>query len=243
MHFLDAGCGTGNYGKAFLDYGIGKLSAIDGSEGMLARAKDKLALYNASNRVVEVKQHLLPSLPFDDNNFDAVSFIQVVHHLDKPKSGFCNIKVALSEAFRVLKPGGVLLINTLTQKQAEHCMWYFALVPKAASTYKYLFVPEDELLNYLLEIGFSKLSSFVSYHEPVLSEKMYTKLDGPLDAEWRQMDSIWKHAEEEGELQSAIELVMKLKSEGKLEEFYEKAEQKTRQFGSYITIFAQKPKL
>ena len=54
------------------------------------------------------------------------------------------------------------------------------------------------------------------------------------------MDSIWKHAEEEGESQSSIELVMKLKPEGKLEEFYEKVEQKTRQFGFYI--LAQKPK-
>ena len=74
-----------------------------------------------------------------------------------------------------------MLINTLTQKQAEHWMCFFALVPKAASTYKYLFLPEDESLNYLREIGFSFLST--SYHEPVPSEKMYTKLYGPLDAE------------------------------------------------------------
>ena len=90
MHFLDAECGTGNYSKAFLDYGIRKISAIDGSERMLAGAKNKLAPYSASNRIGEVKQHLPPSLHFDDNNFDTVSFIQVVHHLDKPKSGFCS---------------------------------------------------------------------------------------------------------------------------------------------------------
>lgn len=77
IHVLDAGCGTGNYSKVLLEAGVGKVNMFDGSEGMLKQSKAKLQKFIDSKQIVELRQHLLPTLPFEDNKFDAVMFMQV----------------------------------------------------------------------------------------------------------------------------------------------------------------------
>ena len=119
VHLLDAGCGTGNYSKAFLDNGIGKVSCFDASKGMLEKAKKKLAGYIEKGRVGEMKQDFLPNIPFEDNAFDVVIFMLVLHHIDTPSSEFANLKSAMKSAQRVLKPGGVLMLNYCTHEQVN----------------------------------------------------------------------------------------------------------------------------
>ena len=77
---LEAGCGTGNYSLGFLQSGIGKLTMMDASEGMLQRAREKVGNYG--NAVREVICHQLPTIPYPDESFDVVALIQVLHHLD-----------------------------------------------------------------------------------------------------------------------------------------------------------------
>ena len=74
---MDAGCGTGNYSKVMLDAGVGKINMFDGSEGMLKQARAKIQEYLETPRVVGIQQNFLPSLPFDDEHFNAVMFMQV----------------------------------------------------------------------------------------------------------------------------------------------------------------------
>lgn len=67
---LDAGCGTGIYSKALIDYGVGKVTLLDGSPDMLNVAKDKLKDEidkKVVDKAVEVK---MPALPFDNGSFD-----------------------------------------------------------------------------------------------------------------------------------------------------------------------------
>ena len=117
INLLEAGCGTCNYSKAFLDNGIGKISCFDASEGMLEKAKKKLAGYIEDGRVGEMKQDFLPNIPFEDNSFDVIIFMQCLHHVDTPSSNYANLKGSMQSAMRVLKPGGVMLINYSSHEQ------------------------------------------------------------------------------------------------------------------------------
>ena len=41
---LEAGCGTGNYSLGLLENGIGSVTMIDGSKGMLQKAEEKVPI-------------------------------------------------------------------------------------------------------------------------------------------------------------------------------------------------------
>jgi len=96
---LDAGTGTGRMLELLAPHAR-RAIGIDSSPEMLAIARDKLLrgpLANCQVRLGDVYR-----LPFEVG-FDAVVFHQVLHYLDDPAA-------AVSEAARVLKRGGRLLI-------------------------------------------------------------------------------------------------------------------------------------
>ena len=74
MSVLDAGCGTGNYALGMLDAGVGHITMMDGSDGMLNTARTKMANYKD---IAEYRLGKLPQLPFPDESFDVVMFNQV----------------------------------------------------------------------------------------------------------------------------------------------------------------------
>lgn len=59
-----------------LRHGVGKVSMMDASTGMLKKAKEKL-VENCMEANVDVKQAFLPSMPYADESFDAVMINQV----------------------------------------------------------------------------------------------------------------------------------------------------------------------
>ena len=71
---LDAGCGTGNYAKALIEFGIGKITLMDASKDMLAVAKEKLKTEIEKGIVDKVVEAKMPPLPFEDGSFDVVLF-------------------------------------------------------------------------------------------------------------------------------------------------------------------------
>lgn len=96
---LDVGCGTGEMLRLLSEHNPQmKLTGIDISERMLEKAGFK----------VGEKARLIPcdaeKMPFDDNSFDTVMCNDSFHHYPAPLN-------VLREFYRILKPGGVLLIS------------------------------------------------------------------------------------------------------------------------------------
>lgn len=89
---LELGCGTGYFTKEIIKTGA-KVTAIDISPDLLAVARKEVGAPN----VVFMEENAY-RMTFPDNHFDYIIGSSVLHHLDIPK--------ALSEMFRVLKPGG-----------------------------------------------------------------------------------------------------------------------------------------
>jgi 2-polyprenyl-3-methyl-5-hydroxy-6-metoxy-1,4-benzoquinol methylase len=100
---LDIGCGSGvdTIFAAKMAGSSGKVVGIDFMPEMLQRAKENLTLANLDN--VTYEEASSDKLSFPDENFDVVISNGVFNLVpDKAK--------ALSEVFRVLKPGGRLMI-------------------------------------------------------------------------------------------------------------------------------------
>jgi len=96
---LDLGCGDG-YGAMFLASHVKKLTGIDVDKGLIAKAGEK---YGGDNRFFMAYDG--KKLPFDDDAFDAVISFQVIEHVKDDRR-------FVSEARRVLKKGGVLILTT-----------------------------------------------------------------------------------------------------------------------------------
>ncbi|NYT20896.1 MAG: methyltransferase domain-containing protein [Methanomicrobiales archaeon] len=95
---LDLGCGTGLFLNAYERRG-GSGVGLDLSRGMVLRAQSRC-------RKSEVTMGNAEVLPFRDGSFDAVTSLLAFSYVRRPDQ-------MLSEACRVLRPGGVIAICTL----------------------------------------------------------------------------------------------------------------------------------
>lgn len=102
---LDCGCGTGWHVKALREGGY-IVNGIDASEKMVKEARKNNAGNNARFSVSSVDR-----LAFRDKSYDFMYFINVLHHL----SGLDIQQNALTEAHRVLKPGGLAFISEVNE--------------------------------------------------------------------------------------------------------------------------------
>ena len=92
MEVLELGCGTGYFTKELVETGA-RVVAIDISPELLEIAERDIVAENVQFQVENAY-----AMGFEGGRFDAVIGSSVLHHLE--------IEKALSEIFRVLKPGG-----------------------------------------------------------------------------------------------------------------------------------------
>ncbi len=94
---VDVACGTGDIGKLFLDktYKKSKVTSVDPNKKMISQGKNKLSKYTNIQWITAPAE----KLPLTDSSFD---YYTISFGLRNTK----NLDQALSEAYRVLKPGG-----------------------------------------------------------------------------------------------------------------------------------------
>ncbi len=102
IKFLDYGCGDGRYFTYLIQKGFSpdKIYGIEVSKKRIERCKD-LGWKNAG--FINLKEQL----PFENDFFDVVNFVEVIEHIPYNQVGFY-----LNEIKRVMKPNAFLILTT-----------------------------------------------------------------------------------------------------------------------------------
>ncbi len=163
---IDVACGTGDVGKLYLESTNkdSDITCVDPNKGMISQGKQKLSNYKNIKWVISPAE----KLPIADNSFD---YYTISFGLRNTK----NLNKALSEAYRVLKPGGRYLCLEFSKIQNSNLAFiyknYSKLIPIIGKfvvgerePYEYLiksieqFINQDELLELMEKNNFYKCS-------------------------------------------------------------------------------------
>ena len=163
---IDVACGTGDVGKLFLDSTNkeAEITCVDPNKGMVSQGKQKLSNYKNVKWVISPAE----KLPITDNSFD---YYTISFGLRNTK----NLNKALSEAYRVLKPGGRYLCLEFSKIQNSNLDFiyknYSKLIPIIGQfvigekePYEYLiksieqFINQDELIDLMEKNNFKECS-------------------------------------------------------------------------------------
>jgi demethylmenaquinone methyltransferase / 2-methoxy-6-polyprenyl-1,4-benzoquinol methylase len=175
---LDVATGTADLAIELTKLNPETIIGIDIAEAMLAVGDQKILKIKKQD-VITLQQADSENLPFDDNTFDAATVAYGVRNFETPLKG-------LKEIYRVLKPGGVLMVlefgmpKKFPVKQGYN--FYFSTIlpfwgkifSGSYESYKYLpesvktFPYDQKFLDLLNDAGFSKskfhkLSMGISY--------------------------------------------------------------------------------
>ena len=99
---LDIATGTGDFAIESLKLNPDHVIGVDISEGMLNVGREKLKKRKLDDRITLTSGDS-ENLPFEDNKFDAIIVAFGVRNFE-------NLEKGLSEMFRVLRPGGKVVV-------------------------------------------------------------------------------------------------------------------------------------
>ena len=143
---LDVGCGTGEVALlARTRTKAGTVHGIDPAPEMIAVARSKAARKKLN---VDFRVGVIEALPFPDASMDVVTSSLMMHHLPE------ELKVrGLAEVFRVLKPGGRLLIADFMRPTGSLMSHLFIAITRHQGVQSGL----EEIQRYIKEAGFSSI--------------------------------------------------------------------------------------
>lgn len=169
---LDIATGTGDLAIEAAKLNPKKIEGIDIAEDMLAIGREKIKKKNLS-AVINLQTGDAENIQFGDNSFDAVMVAFGVRNFE-------NLEKGLSEMYRVLNKGGMVMIlefskpATFPIKQLYHFYFRFILptlgkiISGDSSAYTYLpdsvsaFPAGSDFLNILTKVGFTE-----TVHKPL----------------------------------------------------------------------------
>lgn len=98
---LEVGCGTGKNTVYFTSIS-NQLTAIDFSDGMITKAKEKVKSENVSYKIRDITKEW----NFEENNFDLITFNLILEHIE-------NLTFIFEQAHKHLNSKGIVFINEL----------------------------------------------------------------------------------------------------------------------------------
>jgi len=153
---IDVACGTGDIGKLYLDLTNKneEIFCVDPNKSMINKGKKKLTDYKNIKWLIGTAENL----PVKNNSFD---YYSISFGLRNTK----NLNKALSEAYRVLKPGGRFLCLEFSKIENENLNFFYKnyskIIPKIGKVivghkrpYEYLIKSIEKFVNqnHLIEL-------------------------------------------------------------------------------------------
>jgi ubiquinone/menaquinone biosynthesis C-methylase UbiE/biotin operon repressor len=139
LDIADLGAGEGTFSQ-LLARRAKRVIAVDNSEKMVAFGAELAARHGFTN--LEYRVGDLEALPVEDCCVDMAFFSQALHHAEHPKR-------AVEEAWRILRPGGRIVVLDLKRHQFEEARELYADT--------WLGFAEVELEGFLRQAGFVEL--------------------------------------------------------------------------------------
>lgn len=147
MVVADLGAGEGTFSQ-LLAQRAKQVIAVDNSEKMVEYGSQLARDHGLSN--IEYRAGDLEALPVKDGTVDLAFFSQSLHHAQHPER-------AVSEAFRILRPGGRIAVLDLLKHHMEEARELYAD--------QWLGFSEVELAGFLKTAGFAGVQTSVVHRE------------------------------------------------------------------------------
>ncbi len=142
QNLIDVACGTGDIARLFLKYvnESSQVTCVDPNRGMIRKGKEKLSKFKNINWIISQAENI----PLSDNLFDFYTISFGLRNTAK-------ISNALSEAYRVLKPGGRFLCLEFSKIQNNNFEKIYKNYSKLIPILGKLIVGEKQPYEYLIK--------------------------------------------------------------------------------------------